>query len=279
MLPAQASLATLANQPDAAIDLAAAALAISRLFQPEVTTDRWLEELDDLAAAARNRIRGEAELLGQVAMLNEFLFAERGFSGNRDDFYDPRNSFLDQVLARRLGIPITLSVVYVEVAARIGLPACGVGFPAHFLVRVGHGSSALMLDTYAGGVALPEAELDRRLADVFGEGQLSIRSNPSLLRPAGKHEILVRMLRNLVSVYRLRGDQANLLEALNAVLTLAPDLPDELRQRGLLYAALGYHPAALSDLQRFSEVADNAEEIAAIAPIIADLSQRPLKLH
>lgn len=279
MPSAQETLAALAEQPDAAIDLAAAALAISRLFQPEVATERWLEELDDLASGARTRMRGEAELLGQVAILNEFLFTERGFSGNRDDFYDPRNSFLDQVLARRLGIPISLSLVYVEVATRLGLPARGVGFPAHFLVRVGRGNRALMLDAYAGGIALPEAELDRRLADCFGEGLLSIRSNPALLRPAGKREMLVRMLRNLIGVYRLRGDQANLLEALNAALSLAPDLPDELRERGLLYAALGYDPAAVRDLQRFCAVADNAEEIAAITPIIADLNQRPLRLH
>jgi regulator of sirC expression with transglutaminase-like and TPR domain len=275
----EAQLAFLARQPDDAIDLAAGALAISRLFQPDLAVADGLGELEALAAAARLRVPEDAELLERVAELNAFLFDELGFSGNHEDFYDPRNCFLDQVLARRLGIPITLALVYVEVAGRIGVPAFGVGFPAHFLVRVGRGKTALMLDAYAGGVALPEDELDRRLADVYGEGMFTIRSNPSLLRPAGKREILVRMLRNLIGIYRGRADSAHLLDGLSALLTLAPDLPDERMERGLLYRDLGYTPAALDDLRRFSEVSDDAEQIAAMAPIIEELEQRPVKLH
>jgi len=272
-------LALLARQPDDAIDLAGGALAISRLFQPELAISDGLGELDGLAAAARLRVPEEGGLFERVAELNAFLFDELGFSGNHEDFYDPRNSFIDQVLARRLGIPITLSLIYVEVAGRIGVPAFGVGFPAHFLVRVGRGKTALMLDTYAGGVALPEEELDRRLADVYGEGIFTIRSNPSLLRPASKREILVRMLRNLSGIYRGRGDSAHLLDALCALLTLEPDAADELRERGLLYRDLGYAPAALADLRRFSEVSDDAEQIAAVAPVIEELETRPVKLH
>lgn len=279
MTPVLDTLATLAELPDDAIDLPGAALTISRLFQPEVAVGHWLAELDALAAAARTRVPADAALLKQVAALNAFLFEELGFAGNDQDFYDPRNSFLDQVLERRLGIPITLAVVYVEVAARLGMPAFGVGFPTHFLVRVGRGQTALMLDAYAGGVALPESELDLRLADAFGTGVFTIRSNPSLLRPAGKREILVRMLRNLIGIYRDRGDQTNLLEALTAALTLAPDLPDALCERGLLYRDLGYTPAALTDLRRFVEASDDAEQIAAVTPIIEALAAQPVRLH
>lgn len=279
MTPALEQLAALAELPDDAIDLAAGALAISRLFQPQLATGPWLDELGALAEAARTRAPAQAPLLERVAALNAFLFEEVGFTGNQDDFYDPRNSFLDQVLERRLGIPITLSLVYVEVASRIGLPAYGVGFPAHYLVRVGRGATALMLDAYAGGVALPEEELDRRLADVFGEGALTIGANPALLRPAGKRETLVRMLRNLIGVYRSRGEQANLLEALSAALALEPDLPGELRERGLLYRDLGYGPAALADLRRFTEVSDSAEDIAVVEGAIAALEAQPIKLH
>lgn len=164
-------------------------------------------------------------------------------------------------------------------AGRLGLPAFGVGFPAHFLVRVGRGQTALMLDVYAGGAALSEAELDRRLAETFGTGVLTIQSNPSLLRPASKPEILVRLLRNLVGVYRSRGDQAHLLDALTAVLMIAPNLPDALGERGLLYRDLGYTPAALRDLRRFAEVSDDAEQIAAVTPIIETLEAHPLRLH
>ena len=279
MISAQQQLAALAEQPDDAIDLCAAALAVSGLFQHDAVVEAGLRELDLLTAAARARVPEEAKLLDRVAALNGFLFDELGFEGNHADFYDPRNSFLDRVLERRLGIPITLSVVYCEVAGRLGLPAYGVSFPAHFLVRVGRGATALMLDVYAGGVALSEQELDRRLADVYGDGVVTIRAYPSLLRPAGKREILVRMLRNLIGVYRARGDSANLLEALTAVLNLMPDLPEELLQRAQVYQDLGYAPAALADLRRFVEVSDDAEQIAAVTPIIDSLSQQPVKLH
>ena len=164
MTTAQQQLAALADQPDDSIDLCAAALTVSRLFQRDTEPAAALAQFDLLAAAARARMPEATDVLRQVAALNAFLFDELGFAGNQDDFYDPRNSFLDQVLERRLGIPISLAVVYCELAARLGMPAYGVSFPAHILVRVGRCATALMLDVYAGGVALPEEELDRRLA-------------------------------------------------------------------------------------------------------------------
>lgn len=279
MTNAQQAFAQLARQPDDEIDLAAAALAVSGLFQPGLAADETLASLDRLALDAGTRVAAQADLFDRVRALNQFLFEEVGFTGNQDDFYDPRNSFFDQVLNRRLGIPITLSVLYIEIAARLGLPAYGVGFPGHFLVRIGRGDTALMLDAYAGGVALPESELDQRLADLYGQGTLSIRSHPALLRPATKREILVRMLRNLIGIYRDRGEDVNRLAALTASLTLAPDLPDELRERGLLYRDLDYAPAALGDLRRFVEVSDDAEQIAAVTQIIDELGGQPMRLH
>ncbi len=183
MTIAQQQLAALADQPDDSIDLCAAALTISSLFQHDAEPAAGLAQFDLLAAAARARMPEDADLLRQVAALNEFLFDELGFAGNQDDFYDPRNSFLDQVLERRLGIPISLSVVYCELAARLGMPAYGVSFPAHFLVRVGRGATALMLDVYAGGVALPEEELDRRLADVLRRGRVHHPLQPVAAAP------------------------------------------------------------------------------------------------
>ncbi|MEA3639523.1 MAG: transglutaminase-like domain-containing protein [Lamprobacter sp.] len=279
MTNAQQAFAQLARQPDDGIDLAAAALAVSGLFQQDLAANETLAALDRLAAEAGTRLLPQADVFDKVRALNQFLFEEIGFAGNQDDFYDPRNSFLDQVLSRRLGIPITLSVLYIEIARRLGLPAYGVGFPGHFLVRIGRGDTALMLDVYAGGVALPEAELDQRLADLYGRGTLSIQSHPALLRPATKREILVRMLRNLTGIYRDRGERVNRLAALTASLTLAPNLPDELRERGLLYRDLDYTPAALGDLRRFVEVSDDAEQIAAVTRIIDELGGQPMRLH
>ncbi len=279
MTNAQQAFAQLARQPDDDIDLAAAALAVSGLFQQDLATSETLASLERLATEASTRVGPQADLFDKVRALNHFLFDEAGFAGNQDDFYDPRNSFLDQVLSRRLGIPITLSMLYIEVAARLGLPAYGVGFPGHFLVRIGRGDTALMLDAYAGGVALPESELDQRLADLYGRGTLSIRSHPALLRPATKREILVRMLRNLTGIYRDRDEHVNRLAALTASLTLVPDLPDELRERGMLYRDLDYAPAALGDLRRFVEVSDDAEQIAAVTQVIDELGGQPMRLH
>jgi regulator of sirC expression with transglutaminase-like and TPR domain len=279
MTHAQQAFAQLARQPDDGIDLAAGALAVSGLFQPDLSTGETLAALDRLATEAIARIPAQSDLFDKVRALNQYLFDDLGFAGNQDDFYDPRNSFLDQVMGRRLGIPITLSVLYIEVAAKLGLPAYGVGFPGHFLVRIGRGDTALMLDAYAGGVALSEAELDQRLADLYGQGSLSIRSHPALLRPATKREILVRILRNLTLIYRDREEPVNRLAALTASLTLAPDLPEELRERGLLYRDLDYAPAALGDLRRFIEVSDDAEQIAAVSQIIDELGGQPMRLH
>jgi regulator of sirC expression with transglutaminase-like and TPR domain len=275
----QAMLAALSGCPDDAVAMDRAALALSRLFQADVDTAAGLAELERIAMLARQRLTSGDDVLRRVQTLNELLFDELGFAGERDDFYDPRNSFLDQVLLRRRGIPISLSVLYCEVARRLGLPAHGVSFPAHFLVRVGRGDGLLVLDVYAGGMALPEAELDRRLAEVYGEGAITIRSRPSLLRPAGKRETLVRMLRNLAGIYGGRNDDSNLLEALTGMLNLVPDLPDALQQRGLLLRRLGHAPAALADLRRFVDVADDAEQIAAVTPVLEALAEQPLRLH
>jgi regulator of sirC expression with transglutaminase-like and TPR domain len=275
----QQALAALAAGPDDAIDLAAAALTLSRVFQPRVDPAASHGELALLSAAAAARVPPTGTLLERVAALNALLFEDLGFAGEHADFYDPRNSFLDQVLMRRRGIPISLSVLYCELAGRLGLPAYGVSFPAHFLVRIGRGDSTLVLDAYAGGVALSEPELDRRLADVYGEGAVTIRSHPALLRPAGKRETLVRMLRNLAGIYAGRNDDAMLLEALTAMLNLLPDLPDALHQRGLLFHKLGHAAGAVSDLRRFAEVSDDAEQIAALSPLIDSLARRPLRLH
>ena len=279
MTHAQQTFTQLARQPDDEIDLAAGALAVSGLFQQALASAETLASLERLASEAGNRVLPQTDLFDKVRALNDFLFEEHGFAGNQDDFYDPRNSFLDQVLSRRLGIPITLAVLYVEIAGRLGLPAYGVGFPGHFLVRIGRGDTALMLDVYAGGVALPESELDQRLADLYGQGTLRIQSHPALLRPATKREILVRMLRNLTGIYRDRGERINRLAALTASLTLAPNLPDELRERGLLYRDLDYAPAALGDLRRFIEVSDDAEQIAAVTQLIDELGGQPMRLH
>ncbi len=279
MSNAQTHLAELARLPDAAIDLPRGALLISGLLQPGLDPDLHLRRLESLSIAAVTCVARDAPLTERIAALNRFIYDQEGFSGNLDDYYDPRNSFLDQVLERRTGIPITLALVYVELARQVGIPAFGVGFPGHFLVRVGAGGSTLVLDPFAHGISLGEEDLDRRLADVYGEGALTVRANPAVLRAATRRETLVRMLANLKAIYVQGGSLEQALIAVNGILTLAPDSADDLRDRGLIYRELGYAPAAAADLRRYTEVSSNGEEIAAIEPLIAELEAGSVRVH
>jgi regulator of sirC expression with transglutaminase-like and TPR domain len=279
MTDAHQALRELAGLPDAAIDLPRGALLVSALLQPDLDPDLHLRKLESLTIAAVSAVDRGAPLTERIRLLNRFLFLQEGFAGNLDDYYDPRNSFLDQVLERRTGIPITLALVYVEVARQVGIPAFGVGFPGHFLVRVGAGDTTLVLDPFAQGASLGEEDLDRRLAEVYGEGALSLRANPALLRAATRRETLVRMLANLKAIYVRRGEMERALTVVDGILTLTPDSADDLRDRGLIYRELGYAPAAAADLRRFVQVSDNGEEIAAMQPILEELEAGSVRLH
>jgi regulator of sirC expression with transglutaminase-like and TPR domain len=272
-------LEALAAGPDREIDLLRGAAEISRLYRPDVDPFVVHREIESLGARARECVPAAADLPGRARALNGFLFEEQGFSGNREDYYDPRNSFIDQVVSRRVGIPITLALVYTEVARRAGVPAWGIGFPGHFLVKVGRGEGALVLDPFAAGALLSPEALDARLAALYGDDALRVASNPALLRAASSREILVRMLRNLKAIYLHRGDSERALTAVSAILTLAPDLPEELRDRGLLYRDLGYRTAALADLRRFTRLSDDAAEIAAVTSVVDELESSPMRLH
>ncbi len=279
MTDAHQALRELAGLPDAAIDLPRGALLVSALLQPDLDPDLHLRKLESLTIAAVSAVDRGAPLTERIRLLNRFLFLQEGFAGNLDDYYDPRNSFLDQVLERRTGIPITLALVYVEVARQVGIPAFGVGFPGHFLVRVGAGDTTLVLDPFAQGASLGEEDLDRRLAEVYGEGALTLRANPALLRAATRRETLVRMLANLKAIYVQRGEMERALTVVDGILTLTPDSADDLRDRGLIYRELGYAPAAAADLRRFVQVSDNGEEIAAMQPILEELEAGSVRLH
>lgn len=279
MADAQQAFRDLARLPDAAIDLPRGALLISAMLQPELDPELHLRRLESLTIAAVSSVDRAAPLTDRITALNRFLYLEEGFSGNLDDYYDPKNSFLDQVLERRTGIPISLAVIYIEVARQVGIPAFGVGFPGHYLVRVGEGDHTLVLDPFAHGASLGEDELDQRLAEVYGEGALTIRANPALLRAATRRETLVRMLANLKAIYVRNGDMERALIAVDGILTLTPDSADDLRDRGLIYREMGYTPAAAADLRRFVQVSDSGEDIAAMQPILDELESGSLRLH
>lgn len=267
--------ARLARQPDAKIDTALAALWIAAEEYPSLDPAVDLARLDALAAEAAPLLDGAWDDPERAERLLRFLHDERGFVGNEASYDDPRNSFLNEVLSRRTGIPITLSLVLVEVARRTGLPLRGVSFPGHFLVKL-EGPQLCVLDAFHGRV-LDLSDCRARLHAVLG---LDAVFQPELhLRAATPREILVRMLTNLKHLYLRGRDFGRTLACSERILLLLPDSPVELRDRGLVYERLECYAAAAHDLERFLDLAPDDESAPAIRARLRALRSRPQRLH
>ena len=276
--------AELMARDEAEIDLARACLLIATDAYPGLDVEGYLGEIERLAARLRGRLAPGGGAEERVLALNQFLFDDLGYSGNADNYYDPRNSFLNEVLDRRTGIPITLSVLYLEIGRRIGLELEGVSFPGHFLVRLRLRGAMLVLDPFSGGEALSESDLRERLQRVIPEGAaggVPVGALPldPFLEPAGKRQILARLLRNLKGIYREAGKPQRLLDVLNRMLVVAPEAHGELRERGLLYQKLECYRAALKDLQDYSALAPEAPDIDDVRAKLVELSAQCARLN
>jgi regulator of sirC expression with transglutaminase-like and TPR domain len=234
------------RSPEDRIDLAEAALWIAAEDSPPVSVADRLAQLDSVAAIAESSVRSAGTELARVEALNRSIFIEQRFTGNREDYYDPRNSWLSEVIDRRLGIPISLAIVYIAVARRLGFDVRGVSFPGHFLVK--HvGGVEIVVDPFSGQV-LDHAACARRLDEVAGSNAVF---RPAIhLRAASRREILVRLLSNLKHIWLNAEDLDRALACCDRILLLIPDAPDALRDRGLVYEALECHAAALADFER-----------------------------
>jgi regulator of sirC expression with transglutaminase-like and TPR domain len=236
-------------------DLLPAALAIARVEYPSLDTAPYLAAVDQMGINAAARLRGvTGGPAAAVAALNEYLYEEEGFSGNRDSYDDPRNSLLNEVIDRRIGIPISLAVVYMEVAARAGLRVIGVNFPGHFLLRAGGEMPGedLIVDPFHGGALLSEFDCRQMLRNHVGD---DAAFDASLLAPATRHDIIVRMLVNLKRLYvKMRSfPQARFVSTL--LLSVDPSGFGELRDRGLLAYHLEDFSSALKDLEEYLRLA------------------------
>ena len=243
---------------DARIDLARACLMIAQDAYPRLDVERYLGEIERMALRLRARLPAACGAEESIVALNEFLFEDLGFWGNTDDYYDPRNSYLNEVIDRKTGIPISLSILYMEIGRRIGLPLEGVSFPGHFLVRLRLRGGTLVLDPFAGGAPQSEVELRERLQrvvppEVTGNLPLAELSLEQFLEPASKRQILSRVLRNLKAIYRETDNPERGLQVLNRMLLVSPDAHAELRDRGYLYQRLECWRPALQDLAAYLE--------------------------
>jgi regulator of sirC expression with transglutaminase-like and TPR domain len=250
--------------PDDQVDLAQAALLIACEEYPDLDVSRYLRRVDGLARGVASRLDDDPGPLSAVRALNGLLFDEEGFRGNLEDYYDPRNSFLNDVLDRRTGIPITLSTLYIEVGRRAGLPVEGVGLPGHFVVRV----RGTLVDPFHGGAVLSEQDCQKRLDRIYG-GRL--RLDEAMLAACERKTILARTLRNLKAIYTKAGDFVRALGAVELLLRVEPGALEEMRDRGMLHAALDCYALAAGELEEYLEKAGHAPGNEPVRQKVAEL--------
>lgn len=250
-------LVRLTQQRDEEIDLAYAAMLLAKQRYADLQVEPYLAKLDAMAAAVRSRLSLDADARRVIAELNRQLFEVEGFRANEREYYDPRNSYLNEVLDRKLGIPITLSLVFMEVGRRLALPLVGVGLPGHFLVKALTTQGEILLDPFSGGAELTEDDCQQRLDRVYGG---LLRLEKRMLEPVTKKQILVRVLNNLKTIYLNQGEFEAAFDVVHSILALEPSSMPDLRDRGLLYYRENRFDEALTDLRKYLLLATNAED-------------------
>jgi regulator of sirC expression with transglutaminase-like and TPR domain len=261
---------------EAKIDLGRAALTMAAADYPDLDINLYLARIDELAADVQARLGAEADIYRTITVLNDVLFREHGFRGNRENYFDPRNSFLNEVLDRRTGIPISLSVLYMEVAQKIALPLQGVGFPGHFLVKYTGVKEEIVIDPFNHGEIRSRKHLQTMLNRLYGS---KISFDPDFLTAVTKKQILRRMLNNLELIYLRENELTKGLSIVERLLVLDPTSAENIRDRGIIYLRLECFKQALEDLQRYLSLAPQAEDADAIRDEIAGLMRQVAQIH
>lgn len=256
------------------IPLAEAALTFARHRYPNVDVEALIAQLDDWAVRAKSW--GAVTGFEIAHALRETLATEAGFRGNEADYYNAENSYLNQVIERRIGIPISLSAVYLETAWRAGLEAAPVSFPTHFVIRVGANTDAVYVDPFNDGRIVDTQDLREQLRRAMGDEAALNLPIHAAVQPANKREVLARMFRNLVAIYSNADDMSHALEVADMAVRLAPQGPLERRTRGLLYWHVGHAGAAVEDLSLYRALAPNTSDAEQVDALITRaMSMKP----
>ncbi|TWT18220.1 tetratricopeptide repeat protein [Luteimonas marina] len=269
----------LAALDDEALPLLGVALLIARDEYPDLDPRRYALQVQGHAAHLRDALDRESHLALKMRAINRYLFEEVGYAGNHDEYYDPRNSYLNEVFERRLGNPLSLALVQMAVAREVGLPLDGVSFPGHFLVRLPVDDGMLVMDPFNRGRPLDVDELRQRARAHMGGDAPDDDALSQILHPASNRAILVRVLRNLHGVYQERGDWERATRSADRVLSLAPDNPEALRDRGIGYLELGHLAGAREDLRQYLLRHPKAEDAAAVRLRLIEAGLGPARLH
>lgn len=241
---------------DEKIDLIRAALVIARMEYPNLDIEVYAARMEQLARRVAALVPHPYPQRA-LAALNRVLFEEMNLRGNREEYYDPRNSFLNDVLDRGLGIPITLSIVYMEVAKRVGLSLSGVGMPGHFLLKHHGDGQETLIDCFNRGDILSRQDCQSRLDEIYS-GEMTLR--PEFLHPISRRQILTRMLNNLKTVYLSTRNFRKALPIADLILVIYPRSPEDVKQRALLRYSMGLHGLAAEDLDEYLKMSPNASD-------------------
>jgi regulator of sirC expression with transglutaminase-like and TPR domain len=267
-LVARNKFSELTSLEESVFPLDRTALTIGLEEYPKLDINSYLYKLDKLAARTEVLIGHDRSGSNLLECLNEILFVQEALRGNTEDYYDPRNSFLNEVLDRRQGIPISLSIIYIEVARRLNFQVHGVGFPGHFLVKCATGEHDTLIDPYNNGRILTVQDCQELLDRVYGG---SVPVQPTFLYPMEKKSIITRMLFNLKGLYYQKEDYHKALSIVDRILMLNPGLLSEIRDRGMLYMQTSLFSKALADLEYYLEHAQSPEDVAYIEAHIKTL--------
>ncbi|MCE2868819.1 MAG: SirB1 family protein [Gammaproteobacteria bacterium] len=255
---------------DSDLPLLETALLIARDEYPELETADYLSMVDSYGRRLNASLSDGLDIPSKLTAINHFLYKELGFSGNARNYEDPRNSYLNQVFDRRLGIPISLAVIHIAVMHRVGLPLEGISFPGHFLVRLPVDDGILVLDPFNQGRPVSIEELRERVTPHLDGQPPSDSQLFQILAPASARTILMRMLRNLQTIYLHQGDHERVARSADRILKLSPDLPDALRDRGLAYAEIGYRKGADADFMRYLQLRPEADDADTIRGLLIE---------
>jgi len=264
------------DRPENKIDLGRAALTIALTDYPNLDVLDYLARIDHLAGEVASRLDSEADIYRSMAALNYVLFKQHGFHGNRKDYFDPKNSFLNEVIERKTGIPITLSVLYMEVGQRVGLALDGVGFPGHFLVKCVGDGEEIVIDPFDGGEIRSREDIDKMLFNLY-RGKVTFHSD--LLAPSTKRDILKRMLANLKAIYINENDLLKSLSVLDRLLILDPDSAEDARDRGAVYLRLDCYAQAREDFETYLRLRPDAEDAMLVREQLVRLAKEGTRIH
>lgn len=258
------------NQPDEQIDLATASLSYAKAEYPDLDIHKYLYGLDAIAFEVESQLAGDRYPLKVIKAIDFELYDGLGFQGNSQDYYNPDNSFLNKVIERRTGIPITLSVIYLAVAKRLDFPMVGIGMPGHFLIRPDFEDAGIFVDAFNQGEILFPQDCQKRLSQIY---QQPVELNPDWLVPVSNKQILARMLNNLKFIYLHKQQIEKAISIVSGIIKLFPNHAEEIRDRGLLYYQTKRWQEAAVDLEYYLNIAPNNRDTDTIQLLLKKINQ------